>query len=248
MTTSPWSLYETVIRVGELAQRQPCGPVYLNVPVEHMVHEWMPPTQMRRVPPAPKAQPMPADIEALAERLARATNPVIETQSAGKDPARRGAARCIRRASRHARGRGLLDHPCQLSQGPSAASGHEFRAHRQGRRRRVSSPRAIPWYPPRNRPAGAFIASIGETPDQGTLGLPASSCRHVSRSRHCDDAGLLVAALKARGVTADTSAPGATCRARAHEGSSSLIACRRGRQDERCGRSIRWRLSRRCAA
>jgi acetolactate synthase I/II/III large subunit len=76
MTTSIHSLYETIVRTGELAQRQPCGPVYLNVPIENMVQEWTPPATMRRVPPAPKSQPVPADIAALADRLAEAKNPV----------------------------------------------------------------------------------------------------------------------------------------------------------------------------
>ena len=38
----PMVALETIVRVGELAQRQPYGPVYINVPVEHMVHEWIP--------------------------------------------------------------------------------------------------------------------------------------------------------------------------------------------------------------
>ena len=33
--TSPYTLYETIIRAGEMAQRTPKGPIYLNVALEH---------------------------------------------------------------------------------------------------------------------------------------------------------------------------------------------------------------------
>ena len=37
--TSPYTLYESVIRAGEMAQRTPKGPIYLNVALEHMLHD-----------------------------------------------------------------------------------------------------------------------------------------------------------------------------------------------------------------
>jgi hypothetical protein len=37
------TLYETFVRGGELAQRTPKGPVYVNVPIETMLREWTPP-------------------------------------------------------------------------------------------------------------------------------------------------------------------------------------------------------------
>ncbi len=46
--TSPHTLYESVIRAGEMAQRMPKGPIYLNVALEHMLHDWTPPTGRRR--------------------------------------------------------------------------------------------------------------------------------------------------------------------------------------------------------
>ena len=38
--TSPETLYETVSRAGELAQRTPKGPSFLNIPMEVMREEW----------------------------------------------------------------------------------------------------------------------------------------------------------------------------------------------------------------
>jgi acetolactate synthase I/II/III large subunit len=51
--TSPHTLYESVVRAGEMAQRVPKGPIYLNVALEHMLHDWTPPAGSREVPAAP---------------------------------------------------------------------------------------------------------------------------------------------------------------------------------------------------
>ena len=60
--TSPHTLYESVIRAGEMAQRVPKGPIYLNVALEHMLHDWTPPAAAREVPPAPMVQPRQEDV------------------------------------------------------------------------------------------------------------------------------------------------------------------------------------------
>ena len=58
--TSPFTLYEQVIRAGEMAQRTPKGPIYLNVALEHMLHQWTPPADGRDVPFAPRVRRIPA--------------------------------------------------------------------------------------------------------------------------------------------------------------------------------------------
>lgn len=50
-------LYEMVIRAGEMAQRLPKGPTYLNVPIETMLQPWAPPENFRRVPPRHASRP-----------------------------------------------------------------------------------------------------------------------------------------------------------------------------------------------
>ncbi len=53
--TSSWTLYESIIRAVEFAQRTPAGPVYLNVPLETMLHEWTPPEgDAAPLPPRPR--------------------------------------------------------------------------------------------------------------------------------------------------------------------------------------------------
>src|SRR5215471_11556827 len=85
--TSPYTLYESVIRAGEMAQRVPKGPIYLNVPLEHMLHDWTPPAGAREVPPAPVMRPRSQDVETVAELLCTAKSPVIVAETAGRNPA-----------------------------------------------------------------------------------------------------------------------------------------------------------------
>src|SRR5271170_93556 len=65
--TSPYTLYETVIRAGEMAQRTPRGPIYLDVALEHMLHDWTPPANDREVPFAPRVQAHPSEVEKVAK-------------------------------------------------------------------------------------------------------------------------------------------------------------------------------------
>ena len=84
--TSPFTLYESVIRAGEMAQRIPKGPIYLNVAIEHMLHDWTPPLVERDVVPAPLLQPRLADVEKVAQFIRNAKDPVIVAENSGRDP------------------------------------------------------------------------------------------------------------------------------------------------------------------
>src|ERR1041385_5059209 len=75
--TSPYTLYESVIRAGEMAQRTPKGPVYLNVALEHMLHDWTPPAHERDVPFAPRTAAHPSEIAKVADLLVAAKNPIV---------------------------------------------------------------------------------------------------------------------------------------------------------------------------
>src|SRR5579872_1185858 len=85
--TSPYTLYESVIRAGEMAQRTPMGPIYLNVALEHMLHDWTPPADDREVPFAPRVQPHPSEVEKVAALLIAAKNPIVVAEQSGRDPA-----------------------------------------------------------------------------------------------------------------------------------------------------------------
>ena len=46
---SPHTIYESVIRAGELSQRAPAGPTYLSVSTETLMDEWVPPAKQRQL-------------------------------------------------------------------------------------------------------------------------------------------------------------------------------------------------------
>ena len=79
-------LYETVARAGELAQRTPMGPAFLNVPIETMLEEWSPSQPLKRRHGAPVSPPDPAAVAEVADLLCRAQSPVIVADSAGRTP------------------------------------------------------------------------------------------------------------------------------------------------------------------
>ena len=81
------TLYQSIIRAGEMAQRAPQGPVYLDVALEHMLEEWLPNKELQKVPPPPKTQAVPEELEKLAAVIIEAENPVIVTELSGRDPA-----------------------------------------------------------------------------------------------------------------------------------------------------------------
>ncbi len=85
--TSPFTLHEQVIRAGEMAQRTPKGPMYLNVALEHMLHDWTPPENDRDVPFAPRVEPHAGEVEKVASLLLAAKNPIIVAEQSGRDPA-----------------------------------------------------------------------------------------------------------------------------------------------------------------
>ncbi len=83
----PATLYNTIVRAGEIAQRAPRGPAYVNVAIEAMLADWKRPEGLHDVPPAPKCAPLPQDVERVAALLRAARNPVIVTESAGREAA-----------------------------------------------------------------------------------------------------------------------------------------------------------------
>ena len=82
--TSAETLYETVARAGELAQRTPKGPSFLNVPMETMLQEWKPSARLKHRPSAPVSHPDPIAVDHVAEMVCQAENPVIVADSAGR--------------------------------------------------------------------------------------------------------------------------------------------------------------------
>src|SRR5438128_9358647 len=162
--TSPHTLYESVIRAGEMAQRVPKGPIYLNVALEHMLHEWTPPSAAREVPPAPTVQPRPADVERVAELLRNCKSPVIVTETAGRDPDAFSTlveladllAITVINGRTNAYANFPTNHQLYLGMGNyQALEGADLVLLVGGR---------APWYPPRRRPISGKIVAIHDNP------------------------------------------------------------------------------------
>ena len=84
-TGSVDTLYQSVVRAGEIAQCTPQGPTYLCVSMESMIDEWSKPENIRAVPPSPTSQPARVEIEHVATLLAKARCPFILVENAGSD-------------------------------------------------------------------------------------------------------------------------------------------------------------------
>lgn len=76
-------LASTVQRACQLALSSPRGPVFLSVPIEHLLNDVSMelPTASLPAPPAPD----PAALDGLARELAAARSPIIITEEAGRD-------------------------------------------------------------------------------------------------------------------------------------------------------------------
>jgi acetolactate synthase-1/2/3 large subunit len=167
--TSPYTLYESVIRAGEMAQRVPQGPIYLNVALEHMLHDWTPPTAARDVPSAPIMQPRPQDVEKVAAFLRGSKSPVIVTETSGRDPAAFSAlveladllAIPVINGRSNAYANFPTDHPLYLGMGNYKALDDADLVLLVGGR--------APWYPAQRRPTSGKIVAIADNPLKGHM-------------------------------------------------------------------------------
>ena len=162
--TSAANIYHTVTRAGEMAQRVPQGPVYVNVSLEAMLHPWTKPVDLRPVAAAPKTRALPEDIEAVAGLLRAARNPVIVTEGSGRDPAAFAAliALAERIGAPVIGGRASIytnfprNHPLWL--------GYQNFGHLDNADLILLVGGKAPWYPASKRPGTGKIVSISEYP------------------------------------------------------------------------------------
>jgi len=166
---SAHTLYESVIRAGELAQRQPAGPTYLSVSTETLMDGWTPPANPRKVPPAPRMLTAPEDIEKLAAQISKAKHPVVLTEGAGREIETYQAllALCEKFALPVVEKPGALfanfpkDHPLY--------QGTDIKPFWNDMDLAIVVRTRVPWYPPSNRPPKAMIAMVDEVPHNSAM-------------------------------------------------------------------------------
>src|SRR4051812_38754524 len=161
---SPETLYQSVVRAGEMAKRVPRGPVYLNVPVETMIRAWAPPPKLRKTPEPPKVAPLQVDVENVAALITQAKCPVIITESAGRRPETFAALIAFAE---------LMAIP--VIEGRAAAYANFPKSHPLHLGTNIAPllnetdlalliESRVPWYPPSNSPPNAKIISLSENP------------------------------------------------------------------------------------
>jgi acetolactate synthase I/II/III large subunit len=194
------TLYEHVVRAGEFAQRAPMGPVYLNAPLEVMLQEWTAPESPRRVPPPPKTRASDADVEKIAGLLIAAHNPVILTETAGRDPAAFTALVELAElfgipvGGRAAFANFPKNHPLHLGAGIQSFLKDADLVLLVGCR--------APWYPPSRKPTSGTVVAIDDNPLKGTMVYQSLQADHYLEGEVTTSLRLLVEAGRAAGLGA----------------------------------------------
>jgi acetolactate synthase I/II/III large subunit len=162
--TSPFTLYESVIRAGEMAQRVPQGPIYLNVALEHMLHDWTPPLVERDVVPAPLVQAGSTEVENVAKLIRGAKDPVIVAETSGRNPRAFSAlvelAELLALPVTNGRSNSFANFPTDH---PLYIGFANYRAVEEADLVLLVGGRA-PWYPARRRPTRGKIVAIHDNP------------------------------------------------------------------------------------
>ena len=167
--TSPHTLYEQVIRAGEMAQRTPQGPIYLDVALEHMLHDWTPPAHNREVPRAPRVQAHPGEVEKVTALLRNAKNPVVVAEQSGRDPAAFKALVDLADLLAIPVMWGRVANFCNFPTNHPLYLGVATYQHLADADLILLVGGRAPWYPPRNRPGKGTIVSINENQFKGHM-------------------------------------------------------------------------------
>jgi acetolactate synthase I/II/III large subunit len=234
--TSPYTLYESVIRAGEMAQRVPKGPIYLNVALEHMLHDWTPPVAAREIPTAPLLQPKPQDVEYVAELLRDSQSPVIVTETSGRDPEAFSAlieladllAIPVINGRANAYANFPTDHPLYLGMGNYKALDDADLVLLVGGR--------APWYPAQRRPTSGKIVAIHDNPLKDHMIYQNLHIDFYLEGDIAQSLKLLIAALRQGRI--DTSAVSARRRRWTRKHESYVAGLRAEREKARNGSAI----------
>jgi acetolactate synthase-1/2/3 large subunit len=203
-STSVDTLYHSVVRAGELAQRTPRGPTYLCVSMESMIAEWSKPEAMRTVAPPPVSRPSDRDIAQVADELAKARSPFILVESAGSNQETFDAlvelAELLAIPVLDAPGACLANFP----KSHDLYLGLDSNPYLPEMDFALLIENEAPWYPPSNSPKNAKIVAIGNNPLKDTLVYQVTG---AERYLEGDTALTLVLLIKAlRKLNLDTAA------------------------------------------
>ena len=192
------TLYQMVLRTTELSQRSPAGPCYLNVPVEVLLDPWKPPATMQlTAEPGVKVSPH-SEIAQLADLLCAAHDPVVLTETTGRDPTAHAALVELC---------GLMAIPVVESQGAVSANfPRSHPMHLGSNAEQVAKGADLvllvncraPWYPPSARPTTACTVVIDEVPQRPHVVYQVLEANHYLEGSVASTLAATVTELRAR--------------------------------------------------
>ncbi len=201
-STSVETLYHSVLRAGELAQRAPRAPTYVCVSMESMIEEWSKPEMMSAAAPAPAVRPTNADIASVAEKLAQSRSPFILIGSAGSDRETFDALTELAE---------LLAIPVLDAPGADVANfakshdlylGLDATPYLKEMDFALLVDNEAPWYPPSHFPKTARIVAIGSSPLKDTLVYQVTGAEQYLEGDTAIILRLLVEAVRAQKLDA----------------------------------------------
>ena len=190
------TLYHSVVRAGEIAQRTPRGPTYLCVSMEAMIAEWSRPETMHAAAPPPASRPSTEDIAEVATELAKSRSPFILVERAGSDQATFDALVDLAE---------LLAIPVIDAPGASLSNfpkSHELYMGLDTNPYLTEMDFALlveneaPWYPPSNLPKNAKIVALGSNPLKDTMVYQVTGARQYLEGDTALTLRLLAEALR----------------------------------------------------
>lgn len=158
------TLYGSVVRAGEMAQRAPKGPTYLSVSMETMTQSGTKPVRRQKVPQAPRLRPSQKDIEAVARLLADAEFPLVSVQNAGADIEAFAALVDLCEAYAVPVTEAAGAYFANFPKGSDLYLGTGIRTHLADCDLVLLVENGTPWYPPSDYPEGRPIVAIAESP------------------------------------------------------------------------------------
>ena len=195
------TLYEHVVRAGEMAQRTPRGPVYLDVPLEVMLQKWTPRDNPRQIPAAPATRPTDSDVERIAALIVDAKNPVLLAETAGRDPA--AFAALVEFAELFGMPVGGGAAFANFPKGHPLFLGSAIGPFVQEADLVLLVGAKAPWYPPSRKPTTGTVLAIDPNPLKGTMVYQSLGADHYLEGEIAASLRLLVEATKAAGVSAN---------------------------------------------
>ncbi|MFT4211161.1 MAG: thiamine pyrophosphate-binding protein [Microbacterium sp.] len=160
------TLYEFVKRAGELAGRPPTGPVYLNLPLEVLLEDAERPAKPKKVVARGRRVSVPEDVAAVADILAAARNPVIVTETAGREAGGFEALTALAEDLGIAVVEPTSTVCANISKSSPAYIGNDVDAVMDEADVILLVNARAPFYPPSKRPAKATMVVVDEVPQR----------------------------------------------------------------------------------